>query len=360
MLNPYSRRWQAVVYKSTVSTIIMADMLMFIASSDLRANTKYPHVFDAWEAAVSCIFLLDYLARLYTITERERYGSKGPIVGRLYYAFCTFGAWIDLLAATPYFVERFTGWELPRLTILRMFRLSRILKTESYMRALDAVYRVIYYNSEILYVAALICMFLTVLTGLLLYVLRPEHDEENDFGSIAATLYLSTMMLTGQGGPGGELPWYTKSVVLLTSVFSVAIFAIPASMLTWGFEAEAERMATAAYRRAQQSPNDDSTCSSSSGGGDTTDDEYFKLIAGGGDDSDDEEESPWMKEFRNADINQDGTLSMSEMIEMMKRRQSSPELSARIDALEAKVNENCDKLDLILELLQNSKRKGRW
>ena len=61
MLNPYSRRWQAVVYKSTVSTIIMADMLMFIASTDLRANTKYSHVFNTWEAAVSCIFLIDYL-----------------------------------------------------------------------------------------------------------------------------------------------------------------------------------------------------------------------------------------------------------------------------------------------------------
>jgi len=193
------------------------------------------------------------------------------------------------------------------LTVLRMFRLFRILKTQSYMRALDAVYRVVYYNSEILYVAALICLFLTVSTAMLLYILRPEHDEENDFGSILATLYMSTMMLTGQGGPGGELPWYTKAVVLLTSVFSVAMFAIPASMLTWGFEAEAERMATAAYKKKTNSSRNDNSSSSSSEG-DTTDDEYFKLLAGGGDDDGtDEEEPPWMKEiresFENADIN---------------------------------------------------------
>ena len=357
MLNPYSRRWQATLYKNTISTIITADLLMFICSTDLRANTKYPRVFNTWEATVSYIFLIEYCARLYVVTEKTKYGDKGPVLGRLYYAFGSFGAWIDLLAASPYFVELLTGWDLPRLTILRIFRLFRILKTEGYMRAVDAVYRVIYYNSEILYVAALICVFLTVSTGMLLYVLRPEHDLENDFGSIAATLYLSTMMLTGQGGPGGELPWYTKSVVLLTSVFSVAIFAIPASMLTWGFEAEAERMAAAAYRRANKPDTDSSTSSSE---GDTTDDEYFKLIAGGGDDdSEDEEEAAWMKQFRLADVNRDGTLSMQETMAMMKQRQTSPELSARIDALEAKTKENSEKLDQILNLLQNSKKKGR-
>merc|ERR1712151_505538 len=49
------------------------------------------------------------------------------------------------------------------------------------------------------------------------------------------------MMLTGQGQPDGQLPWYTKVIVIFTSIFSVAQFAIPASMLTWGFEQEALR-----------------------------------------------------------------------------------------------------------------------
>jgi hypothetical protein len=49
-------------------------------------------------------------------------------------------------------------------------------------------------------------------------------------------------MLTGQGTPTGALPWYTKCIVVLTAIFSVPIFVIPAGMLTWGFEAEAERL----------------------------------------------------------------------------------------------------------------------
>eukprot|EP01052_Picozoa_sp_SAG31_P006311 SAG31_NODE_288_length_18400_cov_55.018851_14_plen_63_part_00 len=49
-------------------------------------------------------------------------------------------------------------------------------------------------------------------------------------------------MLTGQGQPDGELPWYTKVIIVATAMFSIALFAIPAGMLTWGFEAEAERL----------------------------------------------------------------------------------------------------------------------
>jgi len=67
-------------------------------------------------------------------------------------------------------------------------------------------------------------------------------DSCDNFRSIPSTLYLAVLMLTGQGGPDGKLDPLTKVVCSLTAIFSVAVFAIPASMLTWGFEAEAERL----------------------------------------------------------------------------------------------------------------------
>jgi hypothetical protein len=183
--------------------------------------------------------------------------------------------------------EMTTGWDLPTLIFLRVFRLLRILKTQGYVRAIDAVYRVIYYNREILHVALLVCCFLVLLTSVLLYFFRP--DNVDDFSSIPATLYLATMMLTGQGGPDGDLPWYTKAVVLLTSVFSVAMFAIPASMLTWGFEAEAARCAKRAVQKSKAGPTQHSS-SDDDDDRDSTDEEYFNLIAG--DENDVDEDSP--------------------------------------------------------------------
>ena len=44
------------------------------------------------------------------------------------------------------------------------------------------------------------------------------------FESLGSTMYLATLMLTGQGGPDNDnLPWYTKGVVLLTGVFSIGM-----------------------------------------------------------------------------------------------------------------------------------------
>ena len=152
---------------------------------------------------------------------------------------------------------------------------------------------------------------------------RPPKDDaaSAQFDSLGETMFMSTLMLTGGGGPDTDnLPWYTKAVVLLTSVFSVAMFAIPASMLTWGFEAEAERMAKQARKQAlkrremeKQSSEGGSkrfSCSSSSSSSDydsdggTTDEEYFQLISGL--DPPDEDETPAEKvlreKFEKADV----------------------------------------------------------
>lgn len=225
-LNPRSYQKQAIVFKWFIATVILVDLMFFIVSTEPNLGKETQYVFKVAEGVTSSIFLVEYVLRFITCTEAKKY-KAAAIVGRLQY-IVTPGALIDALATFPFFIERFTGWNLPTLTYLRVFRLLRIGKTQGYAKALDAVYRVVYYNREILYVALLVCSFLVLLTAILMYYLRPQSPEDaQDFTSIAATMYLSTLMLTGQGGPGGDLPWYTKAVVLLTAVFSVAMFAIP-------------------------------------------------------------------------------------------------------------------------------------
>lgn len=250
-------------------------------------------------------------------------------------------ALFDGFATLPFFVEFFTGLPLPTLTYLRIFRLMRITRTASYSRAMDAVWRVLYFNREILYVAGLLGMYLVLMTSILMYYLRPRGDDvyyiddPKDFSSIASTMVLSLLMLTGQGGPSGKLPWYTQLAVLLTGIFSVAMFAIPASMLTWGFEAEAERLGIKAKKRAiamrrgevcvSETSESSSESDSLSCFGDisTSDEEYMNII--GGDDED--------------------LVVRSSGDEILKC------LQGRIDQLEQTVAETNNKLDLILERL---------
>ncbi|KAL3919393.1 MAG: hypothetical protein SGILL_003774 [Bacillariaceae sp.] len=197
MLNPRSNAWQARIFKWFITLVIVLDLVGFVLSTEPKLSKRKQQVFSVWEGVTSWIFLAEYVLRFLTVTESHKYGCMGPILGRLRYLI-TSPALIDAVATAPYFLERFTGWELPQLTYVRAFRLLRILKTESFSEASKSVYRVFKYNSEILYVALCIGIGMVLFTSVLMYYARPPHHEQ--FESLPATIYLATLMLTGQGG----------------------------------------------------------------------------------------------------------------------------------------------------------------
>lgn len=196
--NPRSIAWQAVAFKWFITLVIVADLSAFIASTDPDLNQQHTDIFRVWEAIDSWIFLIEYILRLITVTESIKYGTMGPVKGRLQYMMTT-SALIDLAATLPYFLEQcFSGLNLPTLTYLRAFRLLRILKTQGFSEAIKSVCRVFRFNSEILYVAIWIGLGLVLSTAVLMYYLRPRDEDNAQFRSLPATLFLSTMMLTGQ------------------------------------------------------------------------------------------------------------------------------------------------------------------
>jgi len=239
-LNSKSLSPSAHLFQKFITSVIVFDALIYILSTEPGLSHLSRFFYDT-EAATSTIFAIEYIARLIVCTEKRGYGKYGPIRGRWKY-MCSSQALVDAFATFPFFVELLSGIPLPRLTYLRVFRVLRITRTQSCSHAMDAVWRVLYFNREILHVACLLGMYLVIITSVLMYYLRPRGkdveyvDDPMEFSSIASTMVMSILMLTGQGGPSGQLPWYTQGVVILTGIFSVAMFAIPASMLTWGFE----------------------------------------------------------------------------------------------------------------------------
>ena len=195
-----------------------------------------------------------------------------------------------------------------------------------------------------------------------MYYLRPQGDDvslvddASDFESISKTMVLSTLMLAGQGGPSGKLPWYTQLVVLLTGIFSVAMFAIPASMLTWGFEAEAERLGRRARDRAMarrkgqvyisETSSSSSESSDVSGYGDlsTSDEEYMRIIGGGSDDDDGD----------------NSNRSNGQRIPTSLTNEELQSIIRRIDSMEQSLAQTNNKLDTILQKLENKRDAQRY
>ena len=133
MLNPRSNQLPAVVFKTFTLLVIAVDLIFFIVSTDPKV--KDFQIFFYAEGVTSSIFLLDYLARLYTVIESRHYRHLGSVQGRLKYIITT-SAIIDALATFPFFIELATELELPTLTYLRIFRLLRMLKTQAFFACL--------------------------------------------------------------------------------------------------------------------------------------------------------------------------------------------------------------------------------
>ena len=249
LLSGRSHHKPFVCFNRFLASIIIINVIAFVLESYPSLGSEdslWAPYFYCVEAVSSTIFMLEYFARMWTVPEsrwyRKRFGPGHSGAARLRYCV-TIRSMVDLASSLPFFIELcIPGHDLPTFTWLRLFRLFRILKSERSVRAFSSVYRVVWYNSEILGIALFIGCLLMMATSTLLWYLQPPDPQGDQFDSIPATFYLSILMLTGQGTPEGVLPWYTKVIVMCTAVFSVPIFVIPSSMLTWGFEAEAERL----------------------------------------------------------------------------------------------------------------------
>jgi len=332
LVRAHSHSTQAKVFRSVISTVIGANVIIFILSTDQHIYGTFPELFHLFEAFSSILFSLEYVLRLMTIHESRTYASYTRTEAVLAWVFSAESI-IDIVAFAPFFLEPILDRALPSLAFLRVLRLVRLMKANKFMQAFSTCARVLYFNSEILMVSMTICVFLMLSTATLLYYLRPVDNE--DFSSIPATIFLSVMMLTGQGGPEGTLPWYTKVICAGTAFFSVAIFAIPASMLTWGFEAEAERLAKKAHARAGMEKNVSEDVSSDSS--EDTEDEwsdYEKVIAGDDDDDDGDDGDSAVLRASIAET------SMTDAVNRMEQR---------MDAMETMLQQMSNQLNQLVE-----------
>ena len=100
-------------------------------------------------------------------------------------------------------------------------------------------------------------------------------------------------MLTGQASPEGTLePPAFRAAVMLTAFLSVPFFAVPAAMLTWGFEGEAQRLAAHEQLRTRRQmaygDRGAATTQALAGESSSDDDAYEELLETIGDDGADE------------------------------------------------------------------------
>lgn len=337
MLRRHSHRWYAVAWRISTEILITITVVNFILESEKDFQTCCTTYFDVFEGFVSCVFLVEFCLKILTIPERKAYRDSDPWLARIHWVFSGSlsgsmhglqgESWIDALSCLPWFIALMLGIPQGPEELFRMVRLIRIFKSAEVWAALRLVSRVFYYNGTILMQGMLLCGFMLLVCSIGLYYARPEHDDQDDFSSVLASMYLAVLMLTGQGEPNGVMPWYTRIIISIVALFAIAQFAIPASMLTWGFEQEAEhdivkehdREKKAAQREAEGNPICESSSSSDEGDRVAEWDGYLEQVLG--------------SDFEKSSSSEESGSSKEKGGEQQKAQREARELSAQAQEL---------------------------
>lgn len=214
--------WYSRVYDWYMLVMIIASIvpLMFIED--------YP-IFKIIEIVTVTAFIIDYLLRWYTSDIQLKRGWKSYII----YPFTPM-AIIDLLSILPGFNLISPEFKLLRLT--RLLKIVRLLKIFRYSDKISIFLNVLKKERDVLFSVLLLALFYIFLTALVMFNAEPHinpNTGSETFHSFFDALYWATVTLTTVGY--GDLCPVTdigRIVSMLSSLFGVAIIALPSGVIT--------------------------------------------------------------------------------------------------------------------------------
>jgi len=208
------------------------DVLMLIAISasiiPLMFVEDYP-IFRRIEQVTVTLFIIDYVLRW--ITADLRLGKKGWSF--VLYPFTAWGI-IDLLSILPGLAVLSKGFKIFRVT--RLLRVLRLFKFFRYNDRIRILSKVISKEKGVLLTVLGIAVFYVFLTALIMFNAEPHINPatgEPTFESFFDSLYWATVTLTTVGY--GDLTPVTdvgRLISMLSSLFGVAIIALPSGVIT--------------------------------------------------------------------------------------------------------------------------------
>jgi voltage-gated potassium channel len=179
------------------------------------------------------IFILDYLLRLLTAD----YKLKKSVASFFVYPLTPM-AIIDLVSILPSLTVLNSGFRLLKLfRLLRTLKVLRAFKFLRYSKSFDIILNVFKKQKKVLTAVATMAVAYVVISALVIYNVEPESFE-NFFDAI----YWATISLTTVGY-GDIYPVTTvgRIVTMISSVFGIAIIALPSGVITAGYLEEVNK-----------------------------------------------------------------------------------------------------------------------
>ena len=210
-------------------------MIITILISIVPLAFKENNYLFVWIDFISVqIFILDYVLRLLTADIKLKKGSYSFIV----YPFTPMAV-IDLLAILPSLTLLNNSFKLLRiLRLIRAIKVFRLFKLFRYSRNFNMILKVFKKQKDSLAVVGTFAVGYIIASALVMYNVEPDS-----FPSFFDAVYWATISLTTVGY--GDIYAVTpmgRLVTMISSVFGIAIIALPAGIITAGYMMELEEI----------------------------------------------------------------------------------------------------------------------
>lgn len=176
------------------------------------------------------IFVLDYILRLFTADYKLNKSAASFFVYPI-----TPMAVIDLLSILPSVTVLNNGFRLLKLfRLLRTLKVLRAFKFLRYSKSFDVIASVFKKQKKVLSAVATMAVAYVLISALVIYNVEPESFE-----TFFDAIYWATISLTTVGyGDIYPITTIGRIVTMISSVFGIAIIALPSGVITAGYLSE--------------------------------------------------------------------------------------------------------------------------